>query len=55
VEKSKLVGLNINKDGEYFYSTIGPRTEDYIQKKYNLNIEEILENINKLHYYKVVH
>lgn len=45
--RSKLI-----EDEEYFYSVLPPRTEDYMRKKYNLNIEEVLENINKLHHYK---
>lgn len=46
------IGIDTIEDVKCPYHTIGPRTEYYIQKKYNLNIEKVLENINKLHDYK---
>ncbi len=40
------------QEGDNYYTVTKPRSENYLIKKYNLNIEEVLDNLNKLHDYK---
>lgn len=42
----------LEKCNNGYYSIISPRTEYELQHMYHLNIEEVRENLNRLHYYK---
>jgi hypothetical protein len=40
------------QEGVKYYLISKPRSENYLIKKFNLNIKEVLDNLNKLHEYK---
>jgi len=51
-KKEFIYGVNRDISNNREYIIIGPYTEYYIKNKYNLNINEVIENNKKLHYYK---